>query len=58
MNVKGFFSQFIQQIKRIMRYLMKTLCIILAALICLPILVFAVPDSMVTGSDNSSFDLF
>jgi len=35
---------------------MKTLCIILAALICLPILAFAADDSKVTGSDNSSLD--
>jgi len=36
---------------------MKTLCIILAALICMPILAFAVPDSKVTGSDNSSIEV-
>jgi hypothetical protein len=35
---------------------MKTLCLILAALICLPILAFAVPDSEDAGSNNSMFD--
>lgn len=35
---------------------MKILCMILAALICLPILAFAVPDKVVTGPHNSSFD--
>jgi adenosine deaminase/adenosine deaminase CECR1 len=36
---------------------MKTFGIISAALICLPILAFAVPDSEIAGSDNSSFDI-
>jgi hypothetical protein len=36
---------------------MKVLSIVLAALTCLPILALAVPDSMITGPYNVSFDL-
>jgi hypothetical protein len=36
---------------------MKTICLALAALLCLPILGLAVPDSAITGPYNVSFDL-
>lgn len=36
---------------------MKKISMILAAMICLPILASAVPDSVITGSYNISFDL-
>jgi hypothetical protein len=39
------------------RDLMKTISIILAAMICLPILASAVPESVIAGPYNISFDL-
>lgn len=51
------FSLDLTILMEIRRDMMKTISIVLAAMICLPILASAVPDSVITGPYNISFDL-